>query len=994
MTRLVTTWLKGCGLSHAVPNFTAAGIVTPAALAELDLAHYEALGIKSPDDRRKLFYLIQRIKLAVDKEKQGSSKRERVSIEEQMEKLVSSTAAVQEQPHGESSLEDGSSPLEKSNPVTSGTARKSPSKLQQPKTRSPSSKGSPSISLSSTSPGETTMPIASPTRAISPGESSDIGGSSNCEDVEEDDNADDEASISMSKNNGNVVRRSKRIAEMDRTVPAKTLTTASKTQFTGLKTPISESEPRKMAQMSTQNTVEIVASRSRFQNPSKSLRTGKQLSTIPSDSIAAMSPLPATKLGEVSEKAKANVKENLTSRMQKSGGKPASKGRSRYSLSGSVSESSDSESKGSKCRPIARSRRSLDGSRIGDSTGNYDSDSSSVSSSRRRSSIAPPKTGNRRTSGVGRGQTSSSRLDAVNALRKKQAIGNTSAVSSMTIQANDNEASSWKAQIAKRREEVIMEHELFSADDIINDEEQDNMQIRVAIRKRPFCADKPSDVDVLHPLEFGPYGKMLVFQPKTRVDLTKEIETVPFAFDTVFGEQYDNTDIYNKSVRNLIPVFLEGEHATVFAFGCTGSGKTFTMMGANFTSSRFVEEKNMGLYYMAALDVFRALEQREFSHLSVSVSLFEIYGGKLYDLLHDRKPVKCLEDHKGKVQFPGLSEHRIGGPGDLMEMIELGASARSTGSTSRNADSSRSHAVLQLHLRKTTGRKGDVEHGRLTFIDLAGSERGADTANCSRATRLEGAEINQSLLALKEVIRARARGGSMNHVPFRGSKLTQVLKESFTGERSRCLMIACVSGEQDNCEQTLNTLRYADRVKERKAETGALPAKLKSRGGRRGRSSIIKSSASVSTSSIASKSDLSFTDPSDTRIRKTEVRSKGIQHGGTSQGDDSISDTRIDPTREGRSATASSSKTTPKLEVVRSESFDDDLLDVALNEDNPEALLASALSDDSPEALLSEDSCPVSDSESAQANSLVDELVETHQSFLSAVLGMVQVRRI
>lgn len=115
-----------------------------------------------------------------------------------------------------------------------------------------------------------------------------------------------------------------------------------------------------------------------------------------------------------------------------------------------------------------------------------------------------------------------------------------------------------------------------------------------------------------------------------------------------------------------------------------------------------------------------------------------------------------------------------------------------------------------------------VTPGRLNFIDLAGSERGADTSNASRATRLEGAEINTSLLALKEVIRALATGGSMNHIPFRGSKLTQVLKDSFVGKNSRCCMVACVSPDIGNCEQTLNTLRYADRVKERDAETGAL----------------------------------------------------------------------------------------------------------------------------------------------------------------------------
>lgn len=126
------------------------------------------------------------------------------------------------------------------------------------------------------------------------------------------------------------------------------------------------------------------------------------------------------------------------------------------------------------------------------------------------------------------------------------------------------------------------------------------------------------------------------------------------------------------------------------------------------------------------------------------------------------------------------------------------------------------------------------ELGRFSFIDLAGSERGADTNNASRTTRLEGAEINTSLLALKEVIRALATGGSMTHIPFRGSKLTQVLKDSFVGENSRCCMVACISPDIGNCEQTLNTLRYADRVKERNPETGVLssscqqPAKIMS----------------------------------------------------------------------------------------------------------------------------------------------------------------------
>ncbi|NWR24182.1 KIF2A protein, partial [Emberiza fucata] len=127
--------------------------------------------------------------------------------------------------------------------------------------------------------------------------------------------------------------------------------------------------------------------------------------------------------------------------------------------------------------------------------------------------------------------------------------------------------------------------------------------------------------------------------------------------------------------------------------------------------------------------------------------------------------------------------------------------------TSANAHSSRSHAVFQIILR----RKGKL-HGKFSLIDLAGNERGADTSSADRQTRLEGAEINKSLLALKECIRALGR--NKPHTPFRASKLTQVLRDSFIGENSRTCMIATISPGMASCENTLNTLRYANRVKE------------------------------------------------------------------------------------------------------------------------------------------------------------------------------------
>ena len=142
-----------------------------------------------------------------------------------------------------------------------------------------------------------------------------------------------------------------------------------------------------------------------------------------------------------------------------------------------------------------------------------------------------------------------------------------------------------------------------------------------------------------------------------------------------------------------------------------------------------------------------------------------------------------------------------------MEVIAFGLSARTTGVTGANVDSSRSHGILQISMRDLRGRTV----GKISFIDLAGSERGADTLNQNKQTRMDGAEINKSLLALKECIRALDQ--DKRHTPFRGSKLTLVLKDSFMGN-CKTLMIANLSPSASCCEHTLNTLRYADRVKE------------------------------------------------------------------------------------------------------------------------------------------------------------------------------------
>jgi kinesin family protein 2/24 len=228
-------------------------------------------------------------------------------------------------------------------------------------------------------------------------------------------------------------------------------------------------------------------------------------------------------------------------------------------------------------------------------------------------------------------------------------------------------------------------------------------------------------------------------------------------------------------------------------------------------------ERTPGIFLLAAQDIFRGLQTKEHSHLGCFIAFYEIYCGKLFDLLNNRQILHARENAKSNVIIVGLQEHQVENVQELMEVIDYGLNSRTTGVTGANVDSSRSHAVLQVRLMEVGSKRGDqegknAEHGKISFIDLAGSERGADTMDIDRQTRMDGAEINKSLLALKECIRALDQ--QLDHTPFRGSKLTQVLKDSFIGSRCRTVMIANVSPCGWAVEHSLNTLRYAYRVKE------------------------------------------------------------------------------------------------------------------------------------------------------------------------------------
>lgn len=329
-------------------------------------------------------------------------------------------------------------------------------------------------------------------------------------------------------------------------------------------------------------------------------------------------------------------------------------------------------------------------------------------------------------------------------------------------------------------------------------EPEDPPKIRVVVRKRPINKkEKERGEDDIVDVHNG-RAYVIVNETKVKVDLTKYIEKHQFNFDDALDEVVSNDQVYRTTVQPLVHTLFKNGRATCFAYGQTGSGKTFTMSP---------------LPTRAAADIIEYLRRPTHSGITLHVALFEIYGNKVFDLLNSRKRLNILEDGKKKVVVVGLKEYCVQNVETVAQLIEIGNKQRSTGSTAANADSSRSHSIMQFCLKKE-----DKLVGKISFIDLAGSERGADTFDNDRQTRLEGAEINKSLLALKECI--RALDSDARHVPFRGSKLTAVLRDSFVGGQARTVMIANISPNSASVEHTLNTLRYADRVKELRKDKG------------------------------------------------------------------------------------------------------------------------------------------------------------------------------
>lgn len=293
------------------------------------------------------------------------------------------------------------------------------------------------------------------------------------------------------------------------------------------------------------------------------------------------------------------------------------------------------------------------------------------------------------------------------------------------------------------------------------------------------------------------------------VPASRKVKDQVFAFDRVFDEGTNQSDVYEGTTRNLLDSVLDGYNATVFAYGATGCGKTHTITGT---------PQQPGIIFLTMQELFEKIEERSQDKATeLSLSYLEIYNETIRDLLvpgGSKAGLTLREDSNQAVTVSGLTSHHPKDVQEVMDMIVQGNEYRTVSPTEANATSSRSHAVLQINVAQKD-RNADINEphtmATLSIIDLAGSERASVTKN--RGERLtEGANINKSLLALGSCINALCDRRQKAHVPYRNSKLTRLLKFSLGGN-CKTVMIVCVSPSSAHFDETQNTLRYANRAK-------------------------------------------------------------------------------------------------------------------------------------------------------------------------------------
>ncbi|XP_041644620.1 kinesin-like protein KIF11 isoform X2 [Cheilinus undulatus] len=344
--------------------------------------------------------------------------------------------------------------------------------------------------------------------------------------------------------------------------------------------------------------------------------------------------------------------------------------------------------------------------------------------------------------------------------------------------------------------------------------EEKGRNIQVVVRCRPFnTVERKSSYGVI---DCDSSRKEVLVRTG---GLNDKASRKTYTFDMVFGPAAKQIEVYRSVVCPILDEVIMGYNCTVFAYGQTGTGKTFTMEGERSPNEQFTWEEDplAGIIPRTLHQIFEKLSENG-TEFSVKVSLLEIYNEELFDLLSPTEDVserlQLFDDPRNKrgVVVKGLEEVTVHNKDEVYQILERGAAKRKTASTLMNAYSSRSHSVFSvtIHMKEITLDGEElVKIGKLNLVDLAGSENIGRSGAVDKRAR-EAGNINQSLLTLGRVITALVE--KRPHVPYRESKLTRILQDSLGG-RTKTSIIATVSPSSSNLEETLSTLEYASRAK-------------------------------------------------------------------------------------------------------------------------------------------------------------------------------------
>lgn len=323
--------------------------------------------------------------------------------------------------------------------------------------------------------------------------------------------------------------------------------------------------------------------------------------------------------------------------------------------------------------------------------------------------------------------------------------------------------------------------------------------IRVAVRIRPLV---PTEI------EKGCQECLSVIPEENQIQIKSTDKA--FTFNYVFDSDIGQAKFYDTSIKKMITHIFQGYNVTILAYGQTGSGKTHSM-GTNYSESN----GNDGVIPRAVEDIFETIKLKEDWDYKVAVSFMELYQEQLYDLLANKQRNQCVvdirEDSKS-IKIVGVTERTVTNSQETLQCLADGSLCRATGATAMNSQSSRSHAIFSISVHQQ--KKDDptiMRTAKFQLVDLAGSERSKKTQATGERFK-EGVNINKGLLALGNVISQLGECGTASYVGYRDSKLTRLLQDSLGGN-SMTLMIACVSPADYNLDESLSTLRYADRAR-------------------------------------------------------------------------------------------------------------------------------------------------------------------------------------